>query len=113
MKGNLLYIEDEYESRKGLTRILEKDDWNVLSFGDAIEAIQSIQQGLKYDLVLSDILLPGAGIEDIIRASKKLHPEKPIITLSGWPYSHPEIAAHFVKGERNQPLLSFLQRYAK
>mgnify|MGYP001573656588 CR=1 FL=1 len=113
MKGTLLYIEDDYDQSRSLTLLLEKQGWEVYPFLDAIEAIQNIQQGLKYDLVLSDILLPGADIGDIICASKKLHPEKPIITLAAWSYPHPKIAASFIKGERNQSLLSFLQKYAK
>jgi len=62
--------------------------------------------------VLADILLPGANIEEIINASKKSHPEKPIIDLSGWDYTHPQIVASFSKDADPQKLLSFLQKYA-
>ena len=84
MSKNILIVEDEETLRESVKRIFTKE-------GYAVEAVESAEQGLAlleanlFDVIISDIILPGMDGMDVARAirrSKTGNPNTPILMLT-------------------------------
>ena len=64
--ANVLLVEDNAELRSYLVRLLRDDGWSVEAVADADAARRAIETG--YDLVLSDVMLPGKDGLELVRA---------------------------------------------
>ncbi|WP_428509775.1 response regulator [Pseudonocardia sp.] len=64
--ANVLLVEDNAEMRSYLVRLLRDDGCSVEAVADADAALRAIETG--YDLVLSDVMLPGMDGLDLVRA---------------------------------------------
>jgi signal transduction histidine kinase/DNA-binding response OmpR family regulator len=60
----LLLVEDNADLRRYLTRLLTDDSWNVVAVPDVAGALQLDRVP---DLILSDVMLPGASGLDLVR----------------------------------------------
>jgi DNA-binding NtrC family response regulator len=62
---SILLVEDHARLRDILTAALESNDFQVISAASADEAISLLEQGLRPDVVFSDIVMAGTinGIE--------------------------------------------------
>lgn len=79
--ARVFLIEDEPDLRRVISRQLEKTGYAVESSGSFLDALRRLKTG-KFDVVVSDVLLPGmsgfSGIEALRRFS-----DIPIILMSG------------------------------
>jgi len=82
-KKTILVIEDEERILSAMTDGLSRRNFNVIGAKTGEEGLKIIE-GLKPDLVLLDLMLPGMSGEDIlaIMHQKKLTEEIPVIILS-------------------------------
>lgn len=85
----ILIIEDEITIRELMADYLRKEGYNVDTTSDPEEAL-SLLDSSSYDLILTDLGLPGIGGEGLLKelASKKIN--VPIIVASG--YTHGWVA---------------------
>lgn len=83
MKKNILIVDSEILINKFLESRLKKEDLNVDVAFDGIEASEKINRK-KYDLILTDLMLPYvAGVELIMKIKKsEINAETPIMVLS-------------------------------
>ena len=124
MKGSILLVDDDYDIRVILVMVLEREGYTVFPFSDMSESIQSIKEGLKYDLALVDLTMPDRrapteDVDDLIRESRSRHPGVPIVTFSAWPDTFPEgnkpgykrkgVTAHYHKGCADNELENLLE----
>lgn len=80
--ARILLIDDEELVRFSLRQILEIDGHDVDEAADGTEGLSRIADG-EYDLVITDILMPGKeGVETIIEARQD-RPNLKIIAISG------------------------------
>jgi DNA-binding response OmpR family regulator len=80
--GQLLLVEDNADMRGYLTRLLQADGWRVTPVADVPSALR--MPAPRPDLVLSDIMLPGADGLELVRILRRL-PETariPILLLT-------------------------------
>ena len=84
MKGPILFAEDI--SGDWLQECLERQGYLVMLYQDGRKLMDDINDGLKYKLAIIDLSLPGVDGEEIINLSKRLYPQVPIISISGFPY---------------------------
>lgn len=78
-KKKILIVEDDPVSRRLLSHFLEKENYAVLSAANAEDGIQILNQELP-DLVLLDIMLPGAdGFEFLSRIKRNEAPPSPSV----------------------------------
>ena len=80
--GRLLLVEDNADMRGYLTRLLQADGWRVTPVADVPSALR--MPAPRPDLVLSDIMLPGADGLELVRILRRL-PETariPILLLT-------------------------------
>ncbi len=73
-KQRLLIIDDEPLVRVGLERQLASS-MQVESVGGGREALDRLDQGRRYDVVLCDLMMPGFTGEEFARAVEERHPE--------------------------------------
>jgi CheY-like chemotaxis protein len=79
----LLVADDDLKARKFLNRYLTRVGHGVDSVASGEEALEMLEKG-EYDLVITDLAMPGlSGVELAARAKKK-HPDLPILLLTGF-----------------------------
>lgn len=79
---NILVVDDEKEIRDGLKNLLERDDYKVDTAIDGDDALEKIK-GLKYQLVISDIIMPKMSGIELLKKIKNLSPFIEVIIITG------------------------------
>lgn len=85
----LLIVDDDMQLRSLLDRILCAEGFQCMVAADAAEARQILQQR-TFDLILSDIRMPGESGLDFIRYAKEHCPDTAIVIISV--ISEPDVA---------------------
>ena len=80
---NILVVDDESVIREGLARILEGDDFTVDAAKNGHAAIELLQQK-EYDLIITDLKMPGMSGFEVLNAVKILQPDTPVIMITGF-----------------------------
>src|SRR6184192_1761579 len=79
----LLLVEDKAELRAMLRKALERSGYTVDEAPDGSAAIQKLR-ARRYQLVLSDLKMPGASGLDVLRESKQADATIPVILLTAF-----------------------------
>jgi len=79
----LLLVEDKNELRAMLRKALERSGYTVDEAPDGSAAIQKLR-GRRYQVVLSDLKMPGASGLDVLRESKLADATIPVILLTAF-----------------------------
>lgn len=74
---NILVVEDDIDVHNLIKKVLEKEQYKVISAYSGTEALMLIEKE-NVDLILLDLMLPGLSGEEIIEKIKKI----PIIVIS-------------------------------
>jgi nitrogen-specific signal transduction histidine kinase/CheY-like chemotaxis protein len=80
---HILLVEDDTAVRFALAHLLRRLDFNVTTSTNGSEALQFVEQQ-RYDLVLTDAVMPGLSGPELIRNLQRLRPELPVIMMSGY-----------------------------
>ena len=80
---NILVVDDESVIRDGLARILEGDSFSVDTAKNGHAAIELLQQK-EFDLIITDLKMPGMSGFEVLNAVKTLQPETPVIMITGF-----------------------------
>ncbi len=80
---HILIVEDEKNVGDLLGEILAADDRSIKVSYDGAGAIRELKRK-KYDLVVTDIMLPGATGMDVLREAKTLYPHTIVIIITGY-----------------------------
>ena len=82
MKFRILVIDDEKNIREGLQIALEDDGYEVLTAEDGATGLKTALSE-AVDLVITDLRMPGAGGQEILRKVTSETPGVPVIVLTG------------------------------
>jgi DNA-binding NtrC family response regulator len=83
MDERLLIVEDEETLRESLKRVFQREGYQVEAVGNAETALELFEEG-SYDLIVTDIILPGnTGIE-LLKRVKEVHPEQIVIIITAY-----------------------------
>jgi len=96
---HILVADDDGGICRTMKEILEASDCQVQTANDGAEALMRIQQG-KFDLVLSDVVMPNMDGHELYRAVKRDHPDLPILLMTAFHYDKD----HIIKRSRMQGL---------
>lgn len=83
-RGRLLVADDEPHIRRILTTLLEMSDFVVDAVSDGVAALELLGGSVHYDLILLDIMMPGASGLEVLRDLRAL-PERadvPVMILT-------------------------------
>ncbi len=95
MRARVLIVEDERAIRVALTGLFKKEGYEVEQAGTGDEAIVALNE-TPCDLVLTDLALgKGADGMAVLRASKDLRPETPVIMITA--HGNEKIAVEAMK----------------
>ena len=83
MNERLLIVEDEVTLCESLKRVLIRDGYQVDSANSAESALTHIRE-MSYDLIITDIILPGIDGIELLRRIKDGHPEQLVIVITAY-----------------------------
>src|ERR1700675_2565346 len=79
----VLLVEDKAELRAMLRKALERNGYTVEEAPDGNTAIDKIRSR-RYQLILSDLKLPGNSGLDVLRESRRVEPTLPVILMTAY-----------------------------
>jgi len=79
----ILFVDDEEVIRKSFTRELQLEHFEVTAVASGGEAISALENG-QYDLVVTDLMMPGIDGFGVLKAAKNLAPLTSVIILTGY-----------------------------
>jgi DNA-binding NtrC family response regulator len=82
-KVNILAVDDDAVIRQGLRRILEGKGYSVETFASGALAVERMTTQ-NFDLVITDLKMPGMNGIDVLKHIKTVQPEVPIIMITGY-----------------------------
>ncbi len=82
-QARILVIDDEEVVRSVLSRTLANFHHQVTLAADGEKGVQLFQEG-KYDMVLTDLGMPGMSGWEVCRMIKKISPDTPVGMITGW-----------------------------
>src|SRR6202171_175686 len=79
----ILLVDDEPGMLRYINTLLEVDDYKVETASTGEEAVERVQKGMRPDLVLLDLLMPGIDGLQTLDQLRKLQPGVKVVMLSG------------------------------
>lgn len=90
-KKTILVVEDDRNVRSILVKHLKKWGYQVIEASDGMEALKLLEKE-KYNLVLTDIVIPYVSGVGVVTVLKNKWPQIPVIAMTGFG-KEPESAA--------------------
>jgi two-component system, cell cycle sensor histidine kinase and response regulator CckA len=87
--GRILVVEDDPNVSRVTCAILQRAGANVTAVDSAEEAMAALEAGLKTDVVLTDLGLPGMTGHDLVKHVRERYPELALIVMSGYDVTSP------------------------
>jgi two-component system cell cycle sensor histidine kinase/response regulator CckA len=82
--GRVLLVEDEDMVRAVADRALSRAGYQVTGCSDGDLGLAAIASGAEFDIVVSDVVMPGMDGPTMARAIRKVKPALPILFMSGY-----------------------------
>jgi two-component system cell cycle sensor histidine kinase/response regulator CckA len=82
--GRVLLVEDEDMVRAVAERALVRSGYTVTPCADGEEGLAAVANGGEFDVVVSDVVMPGMDGPAMARAIRKAKPTLPILFMSGY-----------------------------
>jgi len=84
-KGRILFVDNEEEITFAISQLLRKIGYDVDSETDGHAAVKKFEaQALAYDLVITDLDMPGISGIELSRQVRKMRKDIPIILCTGF-----------------------------
>lgn len=82
--GKLLLVEDEDMVRAVAERALARAGYEVTACANGEEGLAAITEGRVFDIVVSDVVMPGMDGPAMVRAIRARLPDMPVLFMSGY-----------------------------
>jgi two-component system cell cycle sensor histidine kinase/response regulator CckA len=82
--GKVLLVEDEDMVRAVAERALARAGYDVTACANGDEGLAAIAEGGTFDIVVSDVVMPGMDGPTMVRAIRARHPGIPVLFMSGY-----------------------------
>ena len=100
MTRPILIVEDDAITRKNLCVLLSEEGYEVDQAGDGVQALELVGRG-RFDLVLSDIIMPRMDGLKLLQRLKSIAPQLPVMIMTSYLSSSvakvPAGAAEFIR----------------
>jgi CheY-like chemotaxis protein len=90
----ILLVDDYIPSRNVIEEFLEGDDYFIVTADNGLEAIHAIAKD-RFDLVVTDLKMPGATGIEVLRRAREVNPDVQVIIITG--YASLETAIEAIK----------------
>jgi DNA-binding NtrC family response regulator len=83
--ASILLVDDDVELLKALTKVLERAGYEVVPHTDARSAIECVSQTKRrFDLVITDMFMPGMRGTSLLTAFKTAFPTVPVVVITAF-----------------------------
>jgi DNA-binding NtrC family response regulator len=82
-RTSILIVEDDSSYRRALAKTFAKAGYAVTVAPDGQEALQLLEKG-SFDLVLTDLKMPGKSGLDLLRALRNRMPRLKVVIMTGY-----------------------------
>ncbi|MFT4091212.1 MAG: response regulator [Asticcacaulis sp.] len=82
--GRILFVEDEEIVRGIAARLLRQRGYEVTEAADGEEALDIIMDGASFDLLISDVIMPGLDGPSMLKKARPLLGDIPVMFISGY-----------------------------
>lgn len=82
-KGNIMLVDDDRGILESISDFLGLENFQVTAMNDGEKALQAVKGG-DYDLLITDIKMPGLSGLDVLRKTRDIDPELPVIIVTGF-----------------------------
>jgi len=82
--GRILVVEDEEEVRRFTERALLSLGYKVYTAPHGGKALELLNDNLKVDLVITDLIMPGMTGQELVRKIRQMYPDIKVIYVSGY-----------------------------
>lgn len=79
----ILIVDDDKRLLSGLKGVLSEEGHHVITSSDGLEALKKCREE-EFDLVITDLMLPGAGGMDVLRETKRTRPKTLVVLITGF-----------------------------
>jgi len=100
----ILFAEDDAGVRRMIATVLRGLGYAVKDFGSPRDALASVESGERFDLLLSDVVMPGLGGRELAERVRLLIPGIKVLYISGYTNQA------FADGVGLEPRAAFLQK---
>jgi DNA-binding NtrC family response regulator len=83
MDERLLIVEDEDTLRESLSRVFTREGYQVVAVNSAEPALELFEEG-SFDLIITDIILPGITGIELLKRVKETAPEQVVIIMTAY-----------------------------
>ena len=80
---SLLVVDDEKLVRWSIQEIMGKEHFRVVSASDGADAIEKMREE-RFDVIITDLVMPGRNGIEVARQAKKLHPDTKVIMITAY-----------------------------
>jgi DNA-binding response OmpR family regulator len=80
---SILFVDDEKLIRNSFARELRAEGFTVTAVASGSEAIDEVER-TRYDLVVTDLMMPGIDGFGVLKAVKEIVPKTCVIILTGY-----------------------------
>ena len=81
--ARVILVDDEAPILMVLKNILESAGHTVLTFRDPVQAVELLKTE-KFDVLISDLRMTGISGMDVLKSSRTLRPEMPVVLMTGY-----------------------------
>lgn len=117
-KSHILIVEDDEGIRQIMQAKLFKEGFNVSVAANGLHALQILRSGQKFDLIVSDLKMPGKSGLELLLEVRKLEIACPFVVLTAFADRSKIMAARaqgardvLVKPIKHQDLLKKIHEY--
>lgn len=90
--GRILIVDDEPRMTASLQALLESDGHEAVTANSGQDAIDKLKSG-SFDIVLADVRMPEIDGIDVLRASRDLEPDRPVVLMTAYASLETAVAA--------------------
>ena len=83
MSERILIVEDEETLRESLRRVFTREGYDVETSESAESALRVIE-GKTFELIITDIILPGASGIELLKRCRELFPEQIVVVMTAY-----------------------------
>lgn len=84
-KPSILLVDDDEMVLAGLDATLRHDGYHVVTVRSGYAALEALQHGAGFDLVITDLKMPGLSGIEVLECVGELSPATRVVVISGFP----------------------------
>ncbi|MBZ5498834.1 MAG: response regulator [Acidobacteriia bacterium] len=83
-KSRVLVVDDEPAVCRSVTKVLERKGYKVAEALCASSALDLLEQGEPYDLIIVDLMMPQTSGVELLKIARERWPKTPVLIITGY-----------------------------